>query len=172
MTAAASAVRRLRAETAAEHDRVDAAYTRYDLADPVSYRAFLEAHARALPAVEAVLTDDALPAWRERTSALAADLAALGGDWPEPLPLDPPATAAAAWGMLYVIEGSRLGGVMLARQVGEELPRAYLSARHDSGEWRALLAALDAAAEDEAWIDQTIAAARQVFALYGRAVQV
>ena len=166
---APSAVRRIRAETAAAHDAVDAAYTRYDLADPTSYRAFLEAHARALPAVETALAAASLPAWRERTTALAADLAALGAAWPAPLPLDPPASDAAAWGMLYVIEGSRLGGAMLERRVGEGLPRAYLAARHGSGEWRALLAALDAAAVDEPWIDRAIAAARDVFALYGRA---
>lgn len=166
-----SAVARLRAETAAAHDAVDAAYGRYDLADPSSYRLFLEAHARALPAVERALAGAPLPAWRERTTALAADLAALGAPMPPPLPLDSPDAAAAAWGMLYVTEGSRLGGVLLERAVAADLPRAYLSARHLPGEWRALLAGLDEAAGSEEWTDAVIAAARRVFDLYGAATR-
>jgi heme oxygenase (biliverdin-IX-beta and delta-forming) len=164
-----SAVARLRAETAAAHDTVDAVYSRYDLADPAGYRAFLEAHARALPAVERALSGAALPAWRERTSALAADLDALGATMPPALPFAPPADLPAAWGMLYVTEGSRLGGVLLERAAGPDLPRAYLSARHRPGEWRALLADLDAAATDERWAAAAVAGAHQVFTLYGDA---
>ncbi|MDR6145441.1 heme oxygenase [Sphingomonas sp. SORGH_AS870] len=128
------------------------------------------AHARALPAVEAWLQgqDVAFP-WRSRRKALAADLAALGQEMPEPLPFDLPDDEATGWGALYVTEGSRLGGVMLARQVGEEFPRAYLESGFGSGEWRAFRHALDDAAVDPAWIDRAVAAAEQVFGLYRRA---
>lgn len=88
---------------------------------------------------------------------------------PEPLPFDLADDGAARWGALYVTEGSRLGGVMLARQVGQGLPRAYLQSGFGPGEWRDFRHALDAAAGDDAWIDHAVAAAEQVFALYGRA---
>jgi len=123
-----------------------------------------------LPAVEAWLgaRDVGFP-WRSRRAALAADLAALGQTVPEPLPFDLPDDDAARWGALYVTEGSRLGGVMLARQVGEGLPRAYLESGFGPGEWRDFRQALDAAAADDAWIVRAVAAAERVFALYEQA---
>ncbi|MFE8584842.1 hypothetical protein ACFX59_12120 [Sphingomonas sp. NCPPB 2930] len=107
--------------------------------------------------------------WRSRGEALAADLAALGHEMPQPLPFDLSEDEATGWGALYVTEGSRLGGVMLARQVGEDFPRAYLESGFGPGEWRAFRHALDDAAVDLAWIDRAVAAAEQVFGLYRRA---
>lgn len=168
-----SFVQQLRAATAGDHDAVDAAFGGFALDDADGYRRFLLAHARALPAVEMALTgaaDDELPAFRPRTSALAGDLAALGEAVPAPLPFA--ATGdAARWGALYVIEGSRLGGQLLARSLPAGMPAAYLSARHLPGEWRTLLAALDAraAAADAVWRETAMAGARDTFALYARA---
>ncbi|MDP1028512.1 biliverdin-producing heme oxygenase [Sphingomonas sp. KR1UV-12] len=165
-----SAVQQLRAATSASHDRVDAAFGGYDLTDPIAYAAFLTAHARALPAAEAVLArHDELPAWRERTSLLAADLADLDLSTPVPLPFTLPERPGAAWGALYVIEGSRLGGTMLARGVPAALPSRYLAARHLSGEWRALLAAIDARGADAVWRDGLLAGAHATFDLYSQA---
>ncbi len=149
---------------------MDAAYGAYRLDDRESYTAFLIAHARALPAVEAQLAgrNVAFP-WRSRREALVADLAALGRGMPEPLPFDLADDEAACWGALYVTEGSRLGGVMLARQVGEGLPRAYLESGFGAGEWRDFRHTLDGAASDGAWVDRAVAAAEQVFGLYRRA---
>ena len=93
----------------------------------------------------------------------------MGHDMPEPLTLDLSDDDAARWGALYVTEGSRLGGVMLARQVGEGLPKAYLQSGFGPGEWRNFRDALDAAAGDDDWIDRAVAAADLVFALYGEA---
>lgn len=167
-----SFVRQLRVATAKDHDGVDARFGSVSLDDPAGYRRVLTAHARALPAVEAALTADGreLPIWRPRTAVLAADLAALGVAMPEPLPFAVTGDAGR-WGALYVIEGSRLGGQLLARSVGQDLPSAYLSSRHEPGEWRALLAALDAraAAMGAAWEDAAIAGARATFALYAAA---
>ena len=160
----------LRARTAAAHEVVDAAYGAYRLDDRESYTAFLIAHARGLPAVEAWLAGQAIAfPWRARREALAADLAALGRDMPEPLSFSCATDEAARWGALYVTEGSRLGGVMLVRQVGKGLPRAYLESGFGPGEWRDFRHALDAAADDEAWIDRAAAAAERVFALYKQA---
>ena len=171
-----SFVQLLRAATASDHDAVDASFGSFALDDAAGYRRFLRAHGRALPAVEAALADrtgDALPDWRPRTPALAGDLAALGEDLPAPL-VFAAAGEAERWGALYVIEGSRLGGQLLARSVPAGLPSAYLSARHLAGEWRALLAALDAraAAAGEAWRQAALAGARATFALYARAAAV
>ncbi|MEH3158709.1 MAG: biliverdin-producing heme oxygenase [Sphingomonas taxi] len=169
-----SFVSELRAATAADHQAVDDRFGAFTLDDAPAYRRFLTAHGRALPAVEAVLAGDPdLPAWRPRTAALAADLAALGKELPAPLPFAVPG-AAARWGALYVIEGSRLGGQLLARSVGEGLPVAYLSARHEAGEWRELLARIEtrAAASDTAWRGAAIAGARATFALYAQAGQI
>ena len=160
----------LRAATSTKHEEVDATFARYDFADPASYGALLAAHARVLPPIEQALAGyPGLPAFPPRTSALADDLVALGRSLPQPDAVPRPASPAEAWGMLYVIEGSRLGGVFLARSVPEGLPKAYLSAGHVRGGWRAMLDALDQAAEGEAWLQQAITAATTTFDLYAAA---
>jgi len=164
----------LRASTADKHDAVDTAFGRFDLSDPGAYGAFLTAHARALPAVERVLgACRTLPAFAPRTDALRADLAALGLPMPDPLPLAPPEDDAAAFGALYVIEGSRLGGAMLAKQIPAGLPRDYLSAVHQPGGWRAFGDVLDRAekAGGPGWIDRAVAAAEATFDLYAEATK-
>ena len=165
----------LREATAAKHATVDAAFGSYDLADRIAYGRFLTAHARALPAVEAALRGNAaLPAFGPRTALLRADLAALGLAMPEPLPAPEPASDAAAFGALYVTEGSRLGGAMLARAVSPDLPRAYLSAIHPSGTWRAFGELLDARADagGAAWLGEAITAAEATFELYAQAAAI
>ena len=170
MTETLSTVARLRAATASDHDAVDAGFGRYDLRDANDYRAFLIAHARALPAVEAWLeTIPGLAAVRSRGDPLAADLAALGEEMPAPMAFDLAPSEAAGWGAMYVIEGSRLGGIMLSRSVPEGMPSAYLGAKHLSGEWRTLLTAIDRQPADEAWVAEAIAGAKAAFALYRRA---
>jgi heme oxygenase len=167
-----SALARLRAATKANHEAVDAAFGRFQLTDAAAYGAFLTAHARALPAVEAALADiPGIPPLRPRTPLLRDDLSGLGVPTPEPLPLPIPTDSATAFGMAYVIEGSRLGGGMLARQVPAGLPHAYLAATHLSGEWRAFGQALDAAAGDDAWTERAIAGARHIFDLYAEAAR-
>jgi heme oxygenase len=164
-----SAIQSLRAATAADHDAVDAAFGKADLGNRQDYGRFLTAHALALPAVERALEGCEGPPRRPRASLIESDLRALGLPMPSPLPFAPPETAAAAYGMAYVIEGSRLGGGLLARQIGEGLPVAYLSATHLAGEWRGFLAELDAQADGPGWIERAAAAARATFELYREA---
>lgn len=164
----------LRTATAKKHDAVDAAFARFDLTDPADYGRFLWAHALALPAVEQALAAcDTIPAFAPRAEKLAGDLAALGRAMPDPLPLAPPESEAAAFGALYVIEGSRLGGAMLAKQVPAGLPHAYLSAVHAPGAWRAFGETLDRAekAGGPGWIERAIAAAEATFDLYSEAAK-
>lgn len=166
-----SAAAQLRASTQPLHDRVDAAFGGFRLADRTGYRRFLVAHALALPAVEAALAGVVdLPVWRERRSLIAADLADLGEPVPAPFAFKLSGTASV-WGALYVSEGSRLGGAMLARSVPAAFPGRYLAAAHLPGEWRALRAAIDAAgaAGGAAWQAGAEAGAAATFALYERA---
>jgi len=164
----------LRAATGDKHDEVDALFARYDLTDQASYAAFLVAHARVLPGIEAALAaTPALPSFKPRTAALADDIARLGQSLPPAHATPEPADEAAAWGMFYVTEGSRLGGAMLVRSVPEDFPRAYLAAAHERGGWRRLLDELDAAAEagDAGWLDRATVAARATFDAYAAAVR-
>lgn len=177
MAEAGGAVAALRAGTAPDHRALDGLFGGFDLADPARYRAFLTAHARALPAVEGALDAAGfaklLPDWpnRARAAALAADLAGIGAAVPAPLPFALPQGPAARWGAAYVVEGSRLGGKLLAQRVGAGLPKAYLGTPQAPGAWRGFLESLDRhvrTAQDEA---AAIAAARAVFALFGAAAR-
>jgi heme oxygenase len=176
LTAAARmpAATHLRTATRAMHDTVDAAFSRFDLTARAGYAHFLRAHAEATAAVEGVLTEDAtLPRWRPRLPLLLGDLAAIGVSAPPPLPFALPASAAARLGALYVLEGSRLGGALLERQVFAGAPRAFLSARHEPGEWRLFLQTLETRATGQAadWFDDLAAGAVASFALYAEAAQ-
>lgn len=156
----------LRAATSDDHQRVDAVYGRYSLGSASDYRAFLTAHARAVGALEP-LAGPAVP----RLPLLRDDLAALGAPCPPAMPVAASSAPGFVWGLRYALEGSRLGGAMLARQVGEGLPKAYLSAAHGKGEWAQFQRAMDeAAAEGGAhWLDGAVLGARAAFALFAQA---
>lgn len=157
----------LREATRPDHERVDAAFGGFDLASRAGYADFLSAHARALLPVEAWLAEARFPL-APRRPALLADLAALGRDAPGPARLGWTHGEAAHWGAAYVIEGSRLGGQVLARQVTDGFPRAYLGATPAPGAWRAFLAAMDTAAGNGGadWQNAALYAARRTFGLY------
>jgi heme oxygenase len=163
----------LRAATEACHQEVDDLFGGFDLADAASYAGFLTAHARALLPMEDWLDPESLfPGLTRRGDALRADLAALGQAVPPVEPLDWVRDEAGLWGAAYVVEGSRLGGLLLSRRVPAGLPHAYLSAAHPSGGWRGFLAALNekAAQGGLAWQDAATISARRAFSLYARVV--
>ncbi len=166
--------RALREGTRAEHERLDGLFEAFDLADAGAYARFLNAHAEALLPVEAALdgvADRVIADWaeRKRSAEVLADLAALGA----PTPAAPAAatieTIPAIAGALYVIEGSRLGGRMLVKQVGAGLPTAYLGGEQPRGRWPALLDAIDAVLTDDVATEQAVLAARDVFDRFERA---
>ncbi|MCJ2081630.1 biliverdin-producing heme oxygenase [Methylobacterium sp. J-090] len=112
----------LRQATSEAHRRLDTGWAGHDFGERGAYGAFLVAMAAALVPLEADLAlaePGALPPdWpaRRRSGALLADLAALGHSGP-PAPAPPRApTRPEAAGLLYVLEGSRLGGQLLLRQ--------------------------------------------------------
>nr|WP_089220564.1 biliverdin-producing heme oxygenase [Sphingomonas laterariae] len=151
---------------------VDRSFGRFDLADPADYGRFLTAHARVLPAIERELEcAELLTGWSGRRQALEDDLAAMAIPMPRLRASFCFESDAAQWGALYVIEGSRLGGLQLSRRVKEGLPKAYLSAGHEAGGWRHLLARLDEAAEGREWRDAAVKAAKSVFRAYADAAE-
>lgn len=156
----------LREATMDDHRRVDDLFGDFSLATKSDYVRFLKAHAMALGAIE----EAARPA-SPRLALLVDDLAALGEGLPPALSSAEDREGGYRWGLLYALEGSRLGGAMLARQVGDGLPKSYLSAAHGKGEWKAFQQEMDAAATvgDEGWLDEAIAGARAAFDRFAQA---
>ncbi len=168
---------RLRQATAPLHEQVDAAFSDFSLEQPDDYRRFLRAHSRVLSAAEialeragfAALLDD----WplRVRRHALWADLAEL--ECPSPAALSIPSLNdfASCWGVAYVLEGSRLGGRVLARRVrqaNQTVPIRYLEHGEVARLWPAFLARLEQHAASYAW-EPMLLAAEQTFALFAEA---
>ncbi len=109
-----------------------------------------------------------------RRQLLEADLLALG--WPIPactiahVPLDPSLGRAAWWGRLYVLEGSRQGGAVIAkcitRSLGNSAPRRFLGEEYPTDKRNALRARLETELEHDADLDQAVASAGAAFADY------
>lgn len=128
MTEVSSLATHLREATQAAHRRLDHHPLLTELLSPTLtrevYGQSLAALYGAHGAVESVLADFAPAALLPpRLPGLAADLAALGVV-PRPLTVavPQPGNAAEQLGMLYVIEGSNLGGLVIARQLARHLP--------------------------------------------------
>jgi len=154
----------------------------FDLSCRAGYVAFLSATERALRTLEPAVEARALrllPDWpeRRRLAAVRCDLMQLGLALP-----DPPAPAPdgsgdwAAWGILYVLEGSRLGNRYLRRIVEAAAPpecRAagrYLAHGEGAPLWQVFLTALGQA---EAVGDPRAAVfgAREAFEVFDMAAQ-
>lgn len=132
---------RLRTETRAAHEAIEGALDlEASLATPAAYRdllaRFYAFHAGWEPALGEAIGDPAFFDPRRKLGLLAADLAHLGLSRDEmaalaPCPPAPPlATAAQAYGALYVLEGSTLGGQLISRQVADRLGFGGLDGAH------------------------------------------
>ncbi|MBO9670248.1 MAG: biliverdin-producing heme oxygenase [Sphingobium sp.] len=163
----------IRASTRADHDLVDALFETFDLASAPSYGMMLRAHAGALLPIEDWLASGGIALWEPRGQSLKADLTALGLPVPKTEPLLWARDEAAYWGTAYVLEGSRLGGAMIARRLQPGLPCAYLGRVHAPGHWRAFLAALDegAIAGGAQWQADAVAAAQRTFDAFARSAR-
>lgn len=172
---------RLRAATLEAHERVDRCFSRYDLGHPEDYRQFLTAHHAVLPGCERILdASDAgglIDDWarRARTPALVADLAGFGGSLVQGAPALRRLEPAAAFGMLYVLEGSRMGGAVLLRRVlagaSVRCCEATRYLRHGEGLrlWPSFLAALEASSEVREDPEAVVASAIETFGLFEHA---
>ncbi len=168
---------RLRDATQRAHEEAEAAFACLDLTQRGDYRAFLEHQAAVILPLErelgAVGAEALVPDWarRKRSTALIDDLHDLDGTY---RPAQPPAilNPAAAWGMLYVLEGSRLGGRVLSSIVSRsDDPRvrnATRFLRHGEGEqfWPSFVAALNAAVRAETEITAAVDGAIMTFTLF------
>lgn len=161
----------LKAATEDIHQELDDTLSRFDLADVADYARFLGIHARAVPPIEAALAKGGVSAlidgWRPgRSQAIEADLAALGASMPAPAPTPDITTVGELLGTAYVLEGSRLGGQVLRKQVGEGLPLQYLGQSDGAGPWPSVVAALDRHLYSDAQFGEARDAARRCFALF------
>jgi heme oxygenase len=165
----------LRSGTSDCHVVVDRLFGRFDLSDRGQYGAFLLAHARVIPATEQALARgniaSLLPDWadRRRSDMVAADLQTLGIRPPPPVDVADFCSEDELWGAVYVLEGSKLGSAILARQVPHTLPSTYIGHQGPKGTMRAFMERLDGATiMDE---DRAIAAARSIFDHFRRAAE-
>jgi heme oxygenase (biliverdin-IX-beta and delta-forming) len=169
----------LRAATRDHHDRIDRLMDLRRMRDREHYARVLQVFdaflARWEPAVAAALPT-ARGEWlqaRSRRPFLRHDLQALGADSLDAA-IDLPAFARppAAWGSLYVIEGSALGGQVITRHLAEAgLHRgngaAYFHGWGDAtgGMWREFRALLEAELAGPGDIAQACSAACDTFDL-------
>ena len=160
----------LRSATRRDHEAVDGAFGRFAIDTPGGYRNFLTAHARILPLAERLIDPASLIGnWQGRTGLLLADLAAMDGAIPPELDFPLPQDEAGRWGALYVLEGSRLGGVVIARNLPAGFPASFLHARHRDGAWRGILNAIDSADRGPQWREAAVLGAKLLFRAYRKA---
>jgi heme oxygenase (biliverdin-IX-beta and delta-forming) len=180
VVAVSSLLSSLRRRTAAAHARLDDGLARAGGLGAERYAAFLRASLAVLGPLEPALASW-LPAvvTPSRVAALRADLAALGPD-AAAAPAEVPvlASLAAAYGAAYVVEGSALGGAVLADRVeaahGPAAPTRYLRlrGRATAAHWAAFVAELARAERgfDAGAREAACAAACAVFAAYEAAL--
>lgn len=113
---------------------------------------------------------DARWRYQPRSPLLAQDLAALQASPPSPAPAPPAAEAGSRWGMLYVVEGSRLGGRVIARQLRQTLAEiapalSYFELGHaDPACWRRFQQRLEQALPTPESRQAAVDGARAMFA--------
>jgi heme oxygenase len=174
-----SARGRLKAATASAHDTVERAFEHFDLSDRADYIAFLQVHAAAVLPIESWLDYHAAAVvadWpeRRRRQSLVVDLAHLGGNAraaADCVPFVSVAEPAAIAGVLYVMEGSRLGGRLIARSLPPDLPQTYLNPPGESPSWPALLARLEEILTDAGKVETAIRAALATFGRFAEATR-
>jgi len=172
---------RLKIATAEAHARLDARLGALDLQRRPDYRRFLEASAAALLPLEDALIAAGVarifPDWplRQRCGAIIEDVARLGGI-AGPLCWIAPPGFSGVLGMMYVLEGSRLGAKVLLSHVAQSpdpivaRTTAYLSHGAGLSLWPSFRTTLEANATlaDEA---QAIDGALQAFSLFDEAFE-
>ena len=168
----------LRAATRNLHSELDSHVAPLFLQGDAGYAQFLTNSAKALWPLEKALIDAGvsaiLPDWpsRTRSDALRLDLSALGLPKPATLQLPPIGGAAFQFGMLYVLEGSRLGAEVLWREASISLSRAARAATHYLAHgqgmrlWATFLERLEASQHVHNDLPQAACGARMTFEVF------
>lgn len=169
---------RLRRETSAQHADLDRTIGPEVARSRESYARFLASSFVAVSALEDAV-QHALGADHraERGALLRADLESLRVVVPRPRATVGPLVEAAAFGTAYVLDGSTLGGIVLAKMVhdalGPDVPVRYLTLRGagTGARWRGFLERLAAfaARSDEAAHASACRAAVAAFEVYAAA---
>lgn len=139
----------LRAKTAQVHEALDS-NLKHAFGQVDQYVAFLRASYRVLSSLNDKLSNLCQVSTAERSAQVAADLQALGHEAPSAPPEAwTPSEVAEAMGCAYVVEGSRLGGLVLAKVVERELGLTATSYLRGTGPqtkdlWRSFISELDA----------------------------
>ncbi len=161
----------LKAATDDIHRELDERLSRLDLASTADYRRFLGFHAQTIPPFEEALAaagaSRLIDDWEagRRSAAIETDLSALGEPMPAPIAVPPIRGTAELLGTAYVLEGSRLGGRVLKRRVGNGLPSSFLG--HSShAPWSAVVATLDRHLYSDELVGEAKAAARHCFGMF------
>jgi heme oxygenase (biliverdin-IX-beta and delta-forming) len=169
---------RLRASTAALHARVDRAFSILLQHAGDGYGGFLSASAAAVLPLEQSLHEGhieaVLPDWehRSRATALMSDLDALGVPVPQLRSFTDASHRhheAYQFGILYVLEGSRLGARSLLRErekLGIRGPTRYLSHGQGLPLWQTFVARLEASRPASENFEMTLAGAIAAFELF------
>lgn len=166
----------LRRATRAHHDRVDRLVDLQRLRQPDHYACVLQVLDAFLAGWEPAVAAALPPRWQEwlrlrsRRAFLQSDLRELGIAAAAPASVPALGGEAAAWGSIYVMEGSALGGQFIARALAHQglTPgngAAYFHGWGDAtaGMWRDVRAQLGAQLVTPAAIAQACAAAAATF---------
>lgn len=165
--------------TRTAHERLDHGLGRLDLTHGGGYRLFLKTIAAAHLPLEALLersgVERILSDWPERTraEALRRDLEALGESAvTENLDIEL-VDEPVAFGVLYTLEGSRLGGRYLLETVkrARANPPADFLQHGDSRLWGSFCAQLEASPAAHENLDDVIAGAQYAFTVFERAMR-
>lgn len=173
---ATDALAALRGATREQHARVDRLMDLQRMREPGHYARVLQVLDAFLGAWEPAATA-MLPArrqrWlqaRSRRPFLQQDLRDLGLPAATPAPLMPVGSRAAAWGTIYVVEGSALGGRFITRWLAKaglyaDGGMAYFRGWGEATEpmWGEVRALLQSELDSPAAIAQACEAARQAF---------
>ena len=166
----------LQAATDDIHRELDERLSRLDQASVADYRRFLGFHAQTIPPFEEALAaagaSRLIDDWEagRRAAAIETDLAVLGEPMPAPIAVPPIRGAAELLGTAYVLEGSRLGGRVLKRQVGDGLPSSFLG-HSTHAPWPAVVATLDRHLYSDELVEEAKAAARHCFDMFLKAAR-
>lgn len=174
----------LRSATRTHHERIDHLMDLRRMGERAHYGRVLQVFAAFLAAWEPAVVA-ALPepwrAWlqaRSRRPFLQHDLDQLGLSAPAPAALPSFANGEAAWGSVYVMEGSALGGQVMGRRLAQAGLHARSGAAyfHGWGEatadlWRETRGVLAAQLADPAALEQACDGARSTFDTLSRLLE-
>ena len=173
---------KLKAATALAHRALDARFSTFDLTSLDGYRRFLEASAAALLPLEAALeragASELFSDWphRARGEAIVADLKGLGGAI-HPFHSVITLSRQEMWGVMYVLEGSRLGAKYLLRTLAAcaepQIAAATRYLRHGDGQplWRMFLERLECESVTPDGETEMISGAQRAFAMFAKAAE-